>query len=241
MKPVPSVLLLSVVLSALLSCGLGELSRPPVVPAGTGGLLLTVNDGLRGARTLAPPIVMKVDSYDVRGVGPDPAVDSFEQLGVKPGTGPLAQIGLATGAWTVTVEARNPYVEGDPNQAGTIILGGEAQATITRGAMTPVSVVIVPLEGSGALTLTVLFPPNTVKKAGSLVGTLTPVAGAPVSLPFTLTPEHNPISATHSSALEAGYYLLNLVLTPDKGAVWGTTEGVRIVAGQTTSATWDLN
>jgi hypothetical protein len=239
MKPAPTVLLLIGVLSALLGCGLGDLSGPQAIPPGTGGLFLTVNDSLRGARTLVPPIVMKVDSYDIRGVGPDPAVDTFEQLGIK--TGPVAQIGLATGVWTVTVEARNPYVEGDPNQAGTIIGRGEAQATIARGAVTSASVVIVPLAGSGTVTLTVLFPPNTIKKTGSLVGTLTPVAGAPVSLAFTPTPENNPISATHTSNVEAGYYLLSLVLTRDDKTVWGTTEGVRIVAGQATSEQWDLN
>jgi hypothetical protein len=62
-----------------------------------------------------------------------------------------------------------------------------------------------------------------------------------VSLPFTPTPTNNPISATHTSTVEAGYYLLSLLLTRDDGTVWGTTEGVRVVAGQTTSAGWDLN
>ena len=62
MKPLPTVLLLMVVMSWLLGCGPWDSSSLPPVAPGTGWLYVSVNDGLRGARTLVPPIVMKAGS-----------------------------------------------------------------------------------------------------------------------------------------------------------------------------------
>ena len=148
---------------------------------------------------------------------------------------------LSPGAWTISVEALNPYVEGDPNRGGDVIGNGETDVTITEGTVTPANILITPLSGSGTLSLTVDWTEVTLQRP-QFEATLTPSGGSPIDLLFTLSPRPNPVKAEYSNAdFPAGYYLLILQLRDRGSPVWGIAEAVRIVQDQTTSHTYTLN
>jgi hypothetical protein len=242
-KQIRAILLLLVAWWALAACQLVE-QRPlpdaeePSAP-GTGALYLRV---LSAARTLSPSVVMEIASFDIRGSGPDPVADRFEELGVANTGEDLAVSGLRPGEWTITVDARNPPAEGDPNPVGIVIGRGVTAppVTITAGSATSASILIMPLPGDGTLELTLTWRKNTMND-GTLKATLTSSGGAPVTLTFSLTSHGNVATAYTKTALSAGYYLLTLRVTRDDGSVWGTAEAVRIIAGQTTSETYPLD
>ncbi len=239
-------LIVLVLLSSLVSCELSEVSLPvadiPEPESDRGALVLVLSGGLTSAKTLAPPIEMEIGSYDIRGEGPNPLTDNFEDIGNTTGTLTLA--GLTAGIWTITVDARNPDVVDDPNRNGTIIGYGKTNPPIliSPGLVTSIQIEVLPVEGTGTLELTLnwtmgAYTDPYIDAFLTLMGSSTTE-----SLLFFLTPRNNPKKGKYNYPDRAtGYYLLTLQLRAETGLIWGTMEAVRIIEGQITSQTYTVN
>jgi hypothetical protein len=238
------VFLTMLLLVAIGSCNLTEGPLPfedEVIPEkDRGALTLNLNTGIFSAKTLAPPIAMEIGSYDIRGEGPDPAVDNFENPGNASGT--LTRNGLKPGTWTIMVDARNPNIEGDSYRNGTIIGYGETTVLINAGAVTNAQIDITPRSGTGELSLAFQWTKGSVVDP-SIAATLKPIdSDTPAVLDFAYSPAGNPEIGEHSNtAIEAGYYFLIFRFFSGTDLLWGTAEAVRILAGELTGKTFPLN
>jgi hypothetical protein len=210
-------------------------SLSPQPPAsGKGILVLTLRSGTLRGKTLEPPVSMEIASFDIRGTGPDPVNDHFEDLGNTAGL--LLLNGLNPGLWTITVDARNT--------AGTIIGNGQTNppVLITAGAITNTQIDIAPVGGTGVLQLTVQWAEGAHPNAAAECSLVSMSTGLDLTPTIVFTPSANPEMATYSNTtIEAGYYLLLLRLYDNGAQLWGIAEAVRIVAGETTSQIWTTN
>ena len=208
-------------------------AQPPA--SGKGTLVLTLRPGPLGAKTLEPPISMEVASFDIAGMGPDPAHDSFEDLGNT--TGQLVLNSLAPGLWSVAVDARNA--------GGTVVGHGQTDSPvlITAGAITSVQIDITPAWRDWHAGPHCAVDQRSASKRSCGVFARFHEHGCwSWHRFFSLIPSKDPMKATYqNTGIEAGYYLLFLRLYDGSVQFWGTVEAVRIVAGQTTSQTWTVN
>ena len=189
-----------------------------------GSMILTFSTSEMGAKLILPPLDMDIDYYHVTGDGPDPA--TFFQS-VAAGSS-VVENSLLAGAWLFTVDAFNAddYLIGSGSTPVAIIAGQTAQA----------EVVVAPLEGTGALDISISWPPGAIADP-VISGTLTDSDGTPQSIPFSVGAE----SASYSyTSLDVGYYALTIQIFDgivDKG---GVPESVRILKDQLTEAIFDL-
>jgi len=187
-----------------------------------GDLLLIISPAI-GKQIQTPDF--NIASYTMSGQGPAGA--SFLREGIT-GSSVLIE-SLAVGSWQITVEALNASSE--------IIGAGSSSVNIVAGKTTEVTIVVVPLTGTGELQLTVSWPSDLLFN-WSVTGTLTPLGGTTSDLVFTPGTD----SATYqNAALDAGYYALTVVLREDGEAVWGAAEAVPILAGLITTGTFVLS
>ena len=117
----------------------------PISSDETGSILIHLSDDVF-RRTLDPPVVMEVASYDIIGAGP--LDGSFELLGVTEST--VVVDGLTPGSWTVTVQGVNPD--------GVVIATGSIVVEVAPGRVGTATVVLVPIEGDGWLELEISWP-----------------------------------------------------------------------------------
>ena len=206
---------------ALAGC---PMMRSPATPE-VGSLILSFSVSALASKTLVPPVDMNVSSYDVSGSGPVGA--SFGQGGVT--TSYFARSALAVGVWNITVDAFNASHD--------LIGSGGVAVSIEAGTTVDASIQVVPLSGTGTLTIDIGWTAGLIS-APSVAATLTPAGGAAQSLAVTTTAS----SASYSSGqtLSSGYYLLVMQVLDGGIPVWGFSEGVRILAGQTTSCGYNL-
>jgi sugar lactone lactonase YvrE len=184
------------------------------------------------AKSLAPQGPgMEIAAYDLFAAGPDGA--EFSALGVSSSV--YMKSGLRPGSWTVHAVGKN---------AGgvSLVQSPEAAVTLALAETTEVSLVCVPLEGQGTLSIDLAWPAESVVR-GAVEATLAPDGGPAAPIAFTVS-DTNP-SAGYDSAktLDSGYYTLNVLLR-DAGMsnylVWSTTESVYIFKDQVTAADWVL-
>ena len=193
------------------------------VDVGSTGGSLALNIQADMSKTVVPDLDMTVATYDIVGTGPSGANFAVSNHA----TSAVAVNNLAVGAWSVVAYARNPV--------GTLIAMGSAAVTVNAGLTTSASITVIPLLGNGTLSINVSW---SGLASPSLEGTLTPAGGSASTL-TGITYGVGSASYTDSS-LAAGYYTLSLVLKNDGTPVWGATVAVRILAGETTSATHDV-
>ena len=106
---------------------------------------------------------------------------------------------------------------------------------------------VVPIDGSGDLTLTLTWPDNAVAEE-SITASLEAVdisSGLPAGFVMstnltTYTAVYDTVTNAALPQLDDGYYTLILQLYDDVALAWGWMEAVRIVTGQTTLNTWGL-
>jgi alpha-tubulin suppressor-like RCC1 family protein len=201
---------------------IGPGGEDPGPGSGNGTLKLEFASGLT-AKLITPNVPMTVASYDITGSGPAGATFSEEGFAGSNYT----QSGLAAGTWTVTVTAKNTN--------GTSIGAATELVTITAGETTTKTMTIVPLTGPGTLTLSLSWPEG-VLTSPSITAVLTNSSAQETPLSFTITGS----SATCTVNVEAGYYDLTMALKDGETTAWGKYEAVRILSGQTSSATYTL-
>lgn len=202
---------------------------PPTAtpPVETGSLSVTVApEAPAAARTIAPALPMTVAAYDISGAGPSGAV--FSVAG-QTGT-PLTRNDLAVGDWTITVSAKN--------SGGTVIATGSNTVTVASGQTASCTVTVRPPAGTGTLSIGIQWTPGLFSSPG-MEATLTPNGGNAQTVTFTVDGGNN--SAAYSNAaLATGYYLLSMTVLDGGNMRWTMIEGVRILSGQTTGATYSL-
>jgi formylglycine-generating enzyme required for sulfatase activity len=195
-----------------------------VIDEDKGALILNINSDDIATKTLVPDVTMSIVTYDISGSGPDGA--TFSDTGIADPT--YIQNDLLIGAWTVTVDGRN----GD----GTKIASATEAFSITGEQTTTVPITIIPLTGTGILTINMSWPADEIT-APDIVATLAPNGGSSSPIEIIVSGD----TASFSDAtLAAGYYTLTIQLKDGSTVVWGLAEAVRILAGETTIATLDL-
>jgi sugar lactone lactonase YvrE len=180
------------------------------------------------ARTLQPGVSLDVITYDI--AGSNTTGDSFEATGI--GATLFQKEGLTPGTWTVQATGRN--------QAGdAIAVSAPATVTLDIAETESLSLLCLPLEGNGTLSIELSWPAGSVTTP-AIEATLTPRGGSAAPIAFTITGN----AASHSStSLQNGYYTLIVKLKDESLSgwlAWSKVETVLIVKGRTTSANWVL-
>ena len=209
-----------VVLSALLLAACNSPLAPPANSKVTGSLYVSLTNNIN-TRTLAPPIDMTAATYTVTGTGPNGASFTATSTG-----DPVTKTGLVVGIWTIAVSASNSTADS--------IGFGSADATVTTGATTDVTVNVIPISGTGTLDLAASWPAADVPLP-TIAASLTPVLGAVQPLTFVIS---GATASYTNASVPNGYYTLAFSLLSNGVKVGGAAETVRIVTGQTTSGTY---
>jgi len=212
--------------AALAGCWLGVEGRTATLEIH----LETLGGG--AAKSLAPQGAgMEIAAYDLFAAGPDGA--EFSALGVSSSV--YMKSGLRPGVWTVHAVGKN---------AGgvSLVQSPEAAVTLALAQTTEVSLLCVPLPGTGNLSITLAWPAESVVR-GAVEATLAPDGGSAAPISFTVSDMIPSASYDSAEGLNSGYYTLNVLLR-DAGMsnylVWSTTEPVYIFKDQVTAADWVL-
>jgi len=213
-----------------------------------GSLNIALDGGALPTKTIAPALDMNVAYYDLTFTGPTSSDDFSTQINAgAPDNGFFSRGALSESAepddWNVVADAYN---------SGDTRIGTATQDfTITAGQATNIDIEVLPLPGSGDLSLTLEWTTGVLVDA-SITASLNPQRGdissnlAPDG--FLITTGGSPDTGTYITSsggtpdsLAPGYNTLILRLYDGTALVWGWMEAVRIVSGQTSSATWTLN
>ena len=191
--------------------------------AETGGITILLAS-LRAQNLLAPDLDMSVASLTVSGSGP--FQESFtETIGASDSS--YSKNDLVAGEWTITVEAINATSQ--------IVGRGSATVTVEPGATVQETIDVRPLPADGTLDVAINWPNLTVDDA-TVAGTLV----ASDETERTLTFDVSGNSASYTGSLPSGYYDLFIDLSGTNNRSWTHYVAVRIVEGQTTSGSLDL-
>ena len=202
-------------------CGVDVTSPPD-----QSGLILRLDSSSVPSKTITPGIDMEVATYDIKGSGPDSA--SFELLGV---TTPAVTVeDLASGDWLIEVDAKNA--------AATIIGYGNVNVTILKGEIVSATVNVTPVEGNGAISLTVDWSAATqFTTSATVTGTVELKTQTGYDAPIALIFTPGGLNASCSQTLANGYYRLSLEIQETGVDSAYFIDAVRIVYNVTTSAT----
>ena len=220
--------LISLSVLLILGLGLSGCSFPDSgIDANEGALVISIGGETSASRSLLPNIDMDPALYQISGSGPDGASFTTSSSGEDSYIN-----GLTIGEWQISVTAMNTV--GDPIGYGenTVLIEGSMQSSII--------IDIVPLTGTGTLTLSVNWPEAEVANPG-FTGVLTDSAGVSQSLVFIIGTGKADFTNT---GITAGYYTLSLQLFDGEDVIAGLVDTVRIVQDAETIGTYsftDLN
>lgn len=176
------------------------------------------------SRTIGPDISMDAYSFQIRGTGPAGASFVLDTLNQD-----VLIENLTPGDWSLDIDALN--------NGGLVIGFGSGSVTVFGGDTSAASIPVYPLEGTGNLSLSMIWETTDVANP-QISATLLPSSGGSIPLTFS---ESSPGTAAAASTLEAGYYTLLLQLLDTDTVVMGTAETVRIAADQTTTGAFDFS
>lgn len=183
-------------------------------------------------KTIKPDIDLSIVSYNIYGSGPSGAQFEAEDISAAS----YVQEKLAAGDWLI-------YGEGKNTAGETLVRSQPSSVKLSAGVTTRVSLVCVPLAGSGQLSLSLSWPSDAV--ISPVIEATLGVSGSedpPQPLSFEMTGES---SAAYLSgmALSSGFYILCVKLEDDalSGQVlWSKVEAVQIFKEKSTEAQWAL-
>ena len=193
--------------------------------AAAGSLTVTITEKV--SRTIIPTISMTPASYDISGTGPESA--TFSKT-ITAGSSTTIE-GLAIGAWTVTVVAKN--------DSGTTIGSGTETVSVVSNASVSVGVTVLPYSGFGTLDLSVDWTPSEVQ-IPNVDGKLVPATGTARDIAFTVDGAAGTANFT-ATDVAAGFYTLTLKLCDNGYTTMGAVEVVRIVKDQTSSGNFSFS
>jgi hypothetical protein len=223
MRLVRSVVVAAVVTGAVMGCG---------VPfeESCGSLAILLRPAM-GERTIGPDLDLELTEYVVEGSGPGDA--AFSAFLTPPG-GVVER--LRPGTWSIAVTGRN--------ENGVSIGAGEATAEIAAGVVTTTHLTIRPLIGTGRFYLEIVWPPDAIGVPG--IDAELDFQGLPTSLECDLAADNASFTYPRQAfpdenVLDAGYYLMTIVLYDGAIPVWDHVEAVRIMADRSTVAAYHLD
>jgi hypothetical protein len=198
-----------------------------VIQIGTAGLRIKLASDPQ-ARDILPGIPLDVESYDITGTGP-----GGSSLTVTDFTGSTyVNATLVPGVWTITAEGKN--------ENGTVIVTSPAtEVTLQAGVTASVSLLCVPMAGTGTFTLTLEWPAGLIAEP-EIEAFLRPDEGD--DIPLAMVPDGETASVTNDT-LANGYYVLTVKLKDNSISDflnWSWNEPVLIYAGRTSSKTCTL-
>ncbi len=217
--------LLTVIIAVGLAAGLSI--GCDVIQIGTAGIRIKMASQPL-ARDILPNIPLDVESYDITGTGP-----SGSSLTVTDFTGTTyLNTTLVPGVWTFTAEGKN--------ENGTIIVTSpETEVTLEAGQTASVSLLCVPMAGTGTFTLTLEWPAGLVADP-EIEAFLRPDEGN--DIPLAMEPDGESATVTNST-LANGYYVLTIKLKDNGNGDflnWSWNEPVLIYSGRTSPKTYTL-
>ncbi len=192
------------------------------------GLPLSVvrDEGARGSTSGLAGQTEPV-AYRVTGSGPGGASFSRVEAAL-----PVDVRGLVAGEWRVCVEAID--------EAGVVVLEGEATALVAPDGESAVSITLSPVQpGAGSFLLEMSWPPALVAAPGP-VAVLQPDEGDAVELTCTVEPAEGSAVCV-ASAAAPGPYRLEARLLDGGEVVAGRAELVTVVAGGETGRQIDFD
>jgi hypothetical protein len=230
------VLALPVILSG---CDLFNRDFSRAVDA-TGSLVLVLDGSTIPTRTIAPPN-MTAFQYDIELTQGTTTITQLDWTSAA-----FTKNGLAPGVWTIRVT-----VEDSTGADIGAILGSTAgtdTATVVVGTVVAKTVNVIPLTGTGGLSLTITWPVGVMTSPVTVGAWLVPegAAGQYTTYPITFTVDQGNRTATYNVALSpgiaTGYHTLLLQLAGSGGPTEavGWAESVRIVSGVITTGTVSL-
>lgn len=172
-----------------------------------------------------PGTSMDPDSYHVSGSGPNGA--SFEKT---TNGGVLEVEHVPEGEWEIEVTA--------VNSEGQEIGYGVETPEVVRNEVTPVEVVVRPLEGTGSLSLTASWNEADVDNP-QIAASLESASGQSSNLEFVYN--GNGTASYSSDEVEGGYYTLSVQLLDGDHTLAGAVETVRILHGATTEGHFNFD
>ena len=210
-------------------------------PDKNAGMLVMLLDGSSIATKTIAPADMVVAKYNLTFTHTTAPANNFTEVD-WPAAAVYSKNGLAPGNWTVAAVAK----DSTGFQIGAIsgVVAQTAPFTITAGQITgPVALNIIPIIGTGDLSLTLTWPVGAATTPVTMTTYLVPAgATGPVTdHPITFIINEASRNATCSlTAKNAGYYTLQTQLFGAGTLVWGWVDSVRIVNGKNASGTLTL-
>lgn len=174
--------------------------------------------------TIFPDIDMVPANYDFSGTGPGGS--NFSLINEQ---APVMVPSLKPGVWTVTVNAKNA--------AGNVIAMGVQDITLLPAQMQTLNITITPVEGHGAVDLTVYWSPEDTFDP-SITAQLIPDSGSPIDLTFII--EEEGTGTYYSTDIPTGYHTLVIQLLDNGILTMGAIEVVRVVKGSTATGTFEF-
>lgn len=197
------------------------------------GALMLLLDGNSIANKTIAPADMTVARYDLTFTHTT-AANNFTVADWAAGSS-YSKNGLAPGSWTVAVAAEDSTGVRIGGIGG--VLTNTTPFTITAGQITgPVAVNVIPLIGTGNVTLTLTWPIGTVNSPVTIASFLAPAGSTTPEEPANaITFVINEPSRSASCILTgetASYHTLLLRLSGAGTLAWGWVDSVRIVTGK---------
>ena len=156
----------------------------------TGDLSLSILSAA-GAKTIKPSDAdMTISAYVFSGSGPSGATIAA----TSQASSSFSAASIAAGAWSMLVQGKNA--------AGTVVASVTTSITVPAGGTGSATAQLVPLAGTGTLSVTVTWP--AAVSVDSVTGTLTPVGGSPSTITMAISGSQ----ATYTATDPAGSYLL---------------------------------
>jgi alpha-tubulin suppressor-like RCC1 family protein len=219
--------------SIIILCSIMVLFGCPEFLQNHGSLVLELDSDME-AKSIDLQTSVEITQYNIRGKGP--GNETFEVLGVTSTT--HTQMNLIPGEWKIDVVGVN-------NSHKELSIGTKT-VTIAERKTTYTSILCIPLEGEGTVTLTLTWPTSEIgtPRIEAWIQMVRDIHDEMIrdeDNTITMTPGTG--TATGTKNVQAGTYVVGIELYDDYGSgklVWSTMESPRIYAGQTSAGAWNL-
>ncbi len=213
-------------LSAMIIALMWGCAQEQGADAKTGGMLVVIDQSLARSSedTFSPQRSLKLDSFILVGLGP---------LGEEFMTEPFSEDEvliqqLTIGTWHMTLLG---YSQEE------LLASADADVDIFIGTVTPWDAVLLPLEGTGTITVSLNWPEELFSDPSVEAFLHTHPESGPLMLSADVTAGTAQLSGED---IDSGYYILTILLKEHGNTVWGDTFTVRIITGLDTSGEVDI-